>query len=156
MVNHPSRVLSLKRWGIVLFFPSIIKTILRTVFSCFGNESSKFPKQRAHPGFGKSLRSFPKQPTIRVLSKNCSNHCFYFVWLPFSFRYYQRCTDDLISTGPSYREKQDLKSFCSLIIPGFKYIFCLWKPWKSQLIKLPNMKIFIVKYGNWWFYRQIW
>jgi hypothetical protein len=32
------------------------------MLSCFGNESSKFPKQKAYPGFGKSLRSFPKQP----------------------------------------------------------------------------------------------
>jgi predicted Zn-dependent protease len=30
-------------------------------------KSSKFPKQRAYPGFGNSLRSFPKQPTIAVL-----------------------------------------------------------------------------------------
>ena len=32
------------------------------LFSCFGNESLKFPKSKVYPGFGKSLRSFPKQP----------------------------------------------------------------------------------------------
>jgi hypothetical protein len=44
-------------------------------FSCFGNESSKFPKHRAYPGFGKPLRFFPKQPTIQALFKNCPNYC---------------------------------------------------------------------------------
>jgi hypothetical protein len=57
------------------FFPLIYCQYFGQFLSCFGNESSKFPKPQAYPGFGKSLRVFPKQPTIQALFKNCPNYC---------------------------------------------------------------------------------